>query len=342
MESEIRDRTPAAANRVLPVLLPLLLLFGAGIAVSMGSAGISLHELIAVFLGEGEGPNAVIVYRIRLPRVILAILVGMGLAMSGAVFQGAFRNPLAEPYILGVSSGAALGVTIYTVVGGLDILGPAGLPIAAFIGALVASAIVLFIGGVGRTSTVTLLLAGIAVGFFMSATISFLMYLHRDALERIVLWTLGSFAAAGYSDVLLLLPVVAVGTSLLMAFARDLNVMALGDETAKGLGVPSGRMRVLLLTVATLMTASCVAVSGIIGFVGLVIPHILRILNGPDNRSLLPLTIFGGGIFMLFADTVARTVLAPSEIPVGIITSIFGAPYFLYLLRSRKGRSYGI
>jgi len=329
-------------RRLLWTALPALVLAAAAASLTLGSADISLAQLFAVLRGVGESSTSVIILRIRLPRILLTILVGTGLATSGAVFQGSFRNPLAEPYILGVSSGAALGATIYMITGGPELLGRSGLPVAAFLGALTASGLVVAIGGGGRRSTVTLLLAGIAVGFLMSATISFLMYLNRDALERIVLWTMGSFAAASYRDVQVLLPVVAVGSALLMFFARDLNVMVLGDETAQGLGVPSGKTRLLLLACGTLITAACVAVSGIIGFVGLVIPHMLRILAGPDHRTLLPLSIFGGALFMLLADTAARTLLAPSEIPVGIITSMVGAPYFLYLLRSKRGQAYGI
>ena len=329
------------ARVLLPALLLAVLLAGAA-AMTLGSAGLGLRDLLAVLAREGSRPDTVILLQIRLPRILLAALVGMGLAVSGAVFQGVFRNPLAEPYILGVSGGAALGVTVYSVSGAAAVLGAVGVPLAAFVGALAASMTVLFVGGMGRSSTTTLLLAGIAVGFFMSAVISLLMFLNRDALQRIILWTLGSFSAASYQDVAVLLPVVLLGSAVLLLFSRDLNVMVLGDEAAEGLGVPSTRTRVLLLGIATLVAAACVSVSGIIGFVGLVIPHILRIITGPDHRTLLPLATFGGALFVLLADTLARTMLAPSEIPVGIITSMVGAPYFLYLLRSRKGRSYGI
>ncbi|NBC30889.1 MAG: iron chelate uptake ABC transporter family permease subunit, partial [Spirochaetes bacterium] len=297
-------------NRLLIVLLPLLLLLTGAVALTLGSAGLSVTDLASTLSGDGSEANRVIVLRIRLPRIILAALVGVGLAVSGTVFQGVFRNPLAEPYILGVSGGAALGVTIYSVSGAISILGAPGLPLAAFLGAMLASITVLFVGGMGKTSTTTLLLAGIAVGFFMSAIISFLMFLNREALQRIILWTLGSFSAASYADVAVLAPLVVVGSGVLFLYARDLNVLVLGDEAAQGLGVPSTRTRVLLLAIATLIAASCVAVSGIIGFVGLIIPHMLRILTGPDHRTLLPLTIFGGAIFLLIADTLARTILA--------------------------------
>ena len=276
-----------------------------------------------------------IILQIRLPRVILAVLVGAALATAGCAMQGIFKNPMACPYVIGVSSGAALGVTF-----ALATFAQANmyaLPLMAFIGALAAVFLVYNIARVGgRLPTETLLLAGIAVAIFLSAISSFVFYMSSENIHGIMFWLMGGLAGKGWSHVMIALPWICIGIVAIYIFARGLNVMLLGEESAQHLGIDAEKLKKIMLVSVALITASAVAVSGVIGFVGLIIPHIMRILVGPDHRILIPSAIMAGGIFLVWSDTIARTIMAPTEIPVGIITALFGAPFFLYLLRRKR------
>lgn len=293
-------------------------------------------------LGEGSADWPAtwetIIFAIRLPRVVVAGLVGASLALAGATYQGLFRNPLADPYLIGVASGAALGATVSIVLA----LPPAFYRLGAtqwcaFAGAAVAVASVYALARVGgATPLTTLLLAGVAVGALGSAVTSFLMYWHGDKLLVIYGWLLGGFGAASWRQAWSVAPYLALGALLLLPAGRTLNALQLGEEGAGALGLDVERLKLLLVGVATLVTAAAVSVSGLIGFVGLIVPHIVRLLWGADHRALLPLSLLSGAIFLIAVDGLARTVLAPAEIPVGVLTALCGAPFFLFLLRRSK------
>ena len=280
-----------------------------------------------------------IILDIRLPRVILAGIVGAALSVAGATYQGLFRNPLADPYLIGVAQGAALGA----VIGFLLPIGWQGLglgfgiiPLFAFIGALASVSIVYGLSRVGRMLAVTrLILAGVALGSLLAAIVSYLIITSGEKIHGIMFWLMGSFSLSQWSEVRIALPAVAVGVTIIMIHARSLNLIQLGEEQAQQLGISVEKLKVILLIAATLITAAAVSFVGIIGFVGIIIPHIVRLIWGPDYRFLLPLSVLAGGVFLIVADIVARTLMAPSEIPVGIFTAVCGAPFFLYLLRRR-------
>ncbi len=332
----------------LALLTGLLTIAAVFFSASMGSADISFRDAAGIILNQllpflhWHYPVLMknIVLELRLPRILLSLIVGMGLACSGVVFQGVFRNPMADPYILGISSGAAFGVTLVTVSSiPLSAMGGMLLPAAAFAGAIAAALLVLLIsGGMKQTSLIPLLLSGVAVSFLLSAAISLLMYLHRDEAQRILFWTFGSFASPAWRKVIISGWIFLTGQALIFLFHRDLDLLTLGEESAMSLGLRVRRTRLLLLGTATVMTASAVMVSGIIGFIGLIVPHAVRLITGPRHKLLIPWSMRAGGLFCLVSDTIARSIMPPSEIPVGIITALFGAPYFLFLLRRRTGR----
>lgn len=277
-----------------------------------------------------------IYWNIRLPRLILATLTGSALAVSGAAFQSIFRNPMADPYVLGVSSGASLGAALAIILGWEgNYLGISG---AAFVFAMATIIMVYQIGSVGkRLNAQTLLLAGIAMSFLMSAMVSLLLVIHRDKIEKILFWTLGGFNIASWEQIIALLPVVVIGIAVIYFYARNLNIMSLGYESAPTLGVNTATTTRIIMLASSLMIASVVANSGIIGFVGLIVPHLVRILTGPDNRTLIPISTITGAIFLMISDALARNLLTPAELPVGSITALFGVPYFLFLLyKSRQ------
>jgi iron complex transport system permease protein len=279
-----------------------------------------------------------ILYDIRLPHTILIALAGMALGGSGAAYQGLFRNPLADPYIIGVASGAGLGAVLaMTANWPATILGMAAIPLAAFVGAVITVFVVYSIARVGRSTPVTtLLLAGVAVGTFASSITSLLMLLSTSELHRAVAWLLGGFTLGGWGPVLVSLPYLAIGLAALVALGRPLNVLQFGDEEALQLGLDVEKFKLVIVIAASLVAATAVAFSGIIAFIGLIVPHLIRILWGFDYRRLIPLSILGGGASLLAADAVARTLLAPRDLPVGVITSVVGAPFFLWLLRRAK------
>jgi iron complex transport system permease protein len=274
----------------------------------------------------------------RLPRIILAGLVGAVLGVAGATYQGLFRNPLADPYLIGVAQGAALGA----VIGFLLPFGWQGasvnlVPLLAFGGALAAVAVVYFLARVGKTLPMTtLILAGVALGAFLASITSYLMLISGEQLHGIVFWLMGGFSLSDWGQVRTVLPYIVVGIIVIWLYARPLNVMQLDEEQAQQLGINVERVKIILLAAASLITAAAVSFCGLIGFVGIIIPHIVRLIWGPDHRFLLPLSTLVGAIFLILADTAARTVMMPSEIPVGVITAFLGAPFFLYLLRQKK------
>jgi iron complex transport system permease protein len=331
-------------------LIPLLaaaLFCAAILSVMIGPVLIRPVDVIKVWLewiSFGALPSGVdemhrtIILNIRMPRVALSVLVGMGLAASGAGMQGLFRNPMAEPYVLGMSSGAATGAAFAIVLGAGAAFGMFAVPALAFIGATVT---IFAVYSIARTDdkvpTETLLLAGIAVGFFLQAVVSFLKIIATmEALRDVVMWLMGSFSGATWGSVGLVIVPITLGLATLVWLSHELNALQFGEETAMHLGMEVETMKRVLLVAVALITAVSVSVSGIIGFVGLVVPHIARLFVGADHRIQLPVAALSGGIFLVLADTLARTASRPSEIPIGIITAGVGAPYFIYLLRRRK------
>ncbi|MEW6662921.1 MAG: FecCD family ABC transporter permease [Bacillota bacterium] len=279
-----------------------------------------------------------IIWQVRLPRVILATLVGATLAVAGTAFQGLLQNPLADPYTLGVSSGAAAAAA-FTIVFGVSRTG-AGLlvlPVAAFLGGLGTVILVYRIAiSTGRLVIHTLILAGIIVGSFMSALLMFFIALAGDGVHQILAWLMGSLAFRGWGQVWMLVLLLALGLAIILTLSRDLNLLVFGEESAQQLGSNTEHTKKLLLLAATLMTGGAVAAAGTIGFVGLVVPHVMRLLVGPDHRVLVPASAIAGGLFLVLADTAARTVLAPVELPVGVVTATLGAPFFLFILISKR------
>lgn len=342
----MKKNKKTASFLVLLLLLLLSVVYAATLGSSELSAKDSIRILMAGLPGMGEFPSRAgigevyqkIVWQIRMPRILLAALSGMGLSMVGAVFQGLFRNPLADPHILGVSSGAAAGATIAILVGaGVSLPGLGLISTFAFLGALGTVFAVYHIACVGnRVPVVNILLTGTAVSTLLSSGISLLMAFHHDKIEKVYLWTLGSFSAATWEKVGFLAVFTLVCTVLLLLFSRELDVLSTGTDVAESLGIDAGRVRKRLLLVTALLVAAIVSVSGIIGFVGLVIPHCVRMISGPRHKYLLPFSALSGAVFMILCDTIARNVAAPTEIPVGVITALLGTPYFIYLLSRNK------
>jgi iron complex transport system permease protein len=283
-----------------------------------------------------------IILDIRLPRVLLAGLVGAALAVAGATYQGLFRNPLADPYLLGVSSGAGLGATVAMLTPfAAAWLSAGAVPVFAFVGAVGAVAVVYWLARVGRTlPTTTLILAGVALSALLASVTSYLMTTSGEELHGIVFWLLGGLYLTKWSEVWIVLPCVLAGLAVIWIHARPLNVMQLDEEQAQQLGINVERVKIILLVAATLVTSSAICFTGLIGFVGILIPHAVRLIWGPDYRFLLPISTLVGAIFLILADTLARTIMPPTEIPVGIITAFCGAPFFLYLLRRKKGLAF--
>ncbi len=285
---------------------------------------------------------ATILGSLRLPRTLLVAFTGAALATSGGAYQGLFRNPLADPYLIGVASGAGLGAVLAMTSASLQNLGGLmAVPLAAFAGALLTVLVVYSLGRVGRSvPTTSLILAGVAVSSFCSALSSFLMLNATGELRRALVWLLGGSTLSGWQPVLALLPYLVIGCGVLLASGHSLNVLQFGDEQAHQLGLPVERVRRIIVAAATLTTAAAVAFSGVIGFVGLIAPHVVRLLWGSDYRRLLPLSMLNGAILLLVADVLARSLMAPQELPVGVITSLAGAPFFLWVLRRAKQNSY--
>ena len=290
-----------------------------------------------VHFGWDEMWQSSIFWNLRAPRIVLSVLVGAALSVCGAAYQSVFRNPLTDPYVLGISSGASVGAAVAILLGLEAYM--LGVGTCALVTGLLTIVVIYRIASIGnRMHTTTLLLTGVCITFLMSAIISFIMVLRQDKMDSIIFWTMGSFASASWTEVAIVAPVVAVGIGIVLYYARDLNLLLAGSETARSLGVEVERVKRVLLLSTTLMVAFCVATCGVIGFVGLVVPHCLRLVLGPDNRRIVPCAIFAGGLFMLLCDTLARTLLMPAELPVGSLTALAGAPLFIYLLYKNKKR----
>ena len=283
---------------------------------------------------------SIILLQVRLPHTILILMTGAALSGSGAVYQGIFRNPLADPYLIGVASGAGLGAVLaLTVSQPVGLLGLYSVPAAAFVGASLTVGLVYNLARIGKSApTTTLILAGVAVSSFATSLTSFLMLRAREDLQRSLGWLLGGSILSGWDPVLAILPYLVLGLATLMVSGHTLNVLQFGDEQAHQLGINVERRKLVFILAASLTTAAAVAFSGIIGFIGLIVPHVVRILTGPDYRRLVPLSILGGSSALLLADLLARVLLAPQTLPVGIVTALAGAPFFLYILRKAKNQ----
>ena len=315
------------------------------VAVAVGPVrldpGGALRAILGTFPGVEAGgglsdTQTAILFQIRLPRVVLGGLVGAMLAGAGAAYQGVFRNPLADPYLLGVAAGAGLGATL-AIVGRSAGLAPQAVPAAAFVGALLAVGLTYLLGRtVGDRTATTLILAGVAVASFFTAAQTFVQQRNADTFREVYAWILGRLGTTGWSEVRTVLPYVAVSGVVLFVHRRMLDVLAVGDDEAATLGVKVGRVRWWVVAAATLGTAAAVAVSGLIGFVGIVVPHTVRLVAGASYRVVLPLSFLVGAAFLVLADLLARTVLAPAELPIGVVTAFVGAPFFVLVLRTSR------
>ncbi len=345
-QSGVVTRLAASSCVILLLVLATVL-----VSLSMGPVNISVDRVASIVLsyaGLDLAPfgrtEQLIIEQIRLPRIVVGALVGMALGVAGATMQGLFRNPMADPGIIGVSAGGAVGavVAIATGMTGLFFL---ALPVFAFVGAMGAAFLVYGIAAVGgRFSMATLLLAGVAVNAFLGAIVSAIIILLPDngALREILFWLAGGLDSRSWEHVRISAPLVLVGTAVIMVMTRDLNLLTLGDDEARSMGIRVDAARVLLLAAAALVTGAAVAVSGTIAFVGLVTPHILRLVLGPDHRVLVPMSALGGAAFVILADTVARVVIQPAELRVSIITAFVGAPFFIFLLIKNKRQVYSL
>ena len=341
-------------RRTLASQLLVLALLGAALlavsvaAIGIGDVAIGWREAIAILLdgppADAPGgaapvsPHVAIIWRLRLPRILLAILVGGALAAAGMTMQALFQNPLADPYLVGVAPGAAVGATAALVLGlGAGRLGAHALPLAAFAGSLVVSLLVYILASrFGRVPVLHLLLFGIAIGAFCTGLTSFLLLISPQHVQEVYFWLLGSFQNARWAAVRTVWPYLLAGTLLLFFFAREMDVLLLGEEQAQSLGVAVERLKRILLAASTLLAAVAVAVGGIIGFVGLIVPHMMRLLVGPRHRVLLPASVLGGAALLVVSDTLARSLRPATEIPVGIVTTFLGVPFFLYLLTRKR------
>jgi iron complex transport system permease protein len=359
--TSVADEPAVAADRVeaggaeLPyrrgdhraVLVALAALTGAAaIGVSIGPANLSLGTVLRVleshlpFVHLHPAPELIanaIVWQVRLPRVVLGAIVGAMLAGGGAAYQGVFRNPLADPYLLGIAAGAGLGATIAITVGaGVHTL----LPVAAFVGGSGAVLVTYLVGAGTRrdTSTGTIVLAGVAVAALLTAIQTYLQQRDSQTFQGVFTWILGRLSVATWSDVWLVLPYAAVSAVVLLAHRRMLDVLRVGEDEAASLGVHATRVRLVVVAAATVGTAAAVAVSGLIGFVGIIVPHTVRLSGSASYRRVLPVSMLAGGAFLILADVAARTIQSPAELPIGVVTAFIGAPFFLFVLRSRRAQ----
>ncbi|GAA1677302.1 iron ABC transporter permease [Glycomyces endophyticus] len=340
-------RWPVAT--LLGVVLTGLLALGVLVSASNGAFAIPVGDIVSSIshrLGLGGSPVAgtgeSVLWNIRFPRVVLGVLVGAGLACAGALMQGMFGNPLAEPGIIGVSSGAAVGA-VCAIAFGFTFAGNWTISLCAFVAGLATVTLVYVLSrSGGRTEVVTLVLTGVAVNGLAGALIGiFIFYADNDEITAITFWQMGSLSQATWPKILAVLPLAAIGLLLAPAYARRLDLLALGERPARHLGVDVERLRLHLIVIVALLTGAAVAVSGVIGFIGLVVPHLVRMATGPGHRALLPLSTIGGAAVIVWADLAARTVAAPAEIPLGILTALVGSPFFFWLLRRTRRRQGG-
>ncbi len=316
--------------------------------VSFGPAGLRWPGVVSNLAAHLHVPGVrstltarenTILWQIRIPRVILAGLVGSVLALSGGAYQGVFRNPLADPYLLGVAAGAGLGATFVIVYGSQWGSTSTLVPIAAFVGAMAAVTISYGVAGLAgsrRLNSGALLLAGVATASFLTAIQTFVQQRRADTLRRVYEWILGRLNTVGWHDVVIVLPYFAIAIVVILLHARMLDVLAVGDDHAEHLGIDAVRVRLIVVAAASLGTAAAVAVSGLIGFVGLVVPHVIRLIVGTSYRTLLPLCLLGGAAFLILCDLAARTAVSPGELPIGVVTAFVGAPFFAVILRVNR------
>ncbi|MGM0882993.1 MAG: FecCD family ABC transporter permease [Bacillota bacterium] len=325
----------------------LLLAVSIVVSLSIGSAGISVRDVWGILIHQlpwladepvDYSPGEVaIVTQVRLSRVLLAVLVGACLALAGTGFQGVLRNPLADPYTLGVASGCSVGAAFIILFGLQAALGMWTIPLVAFCTGTVTLLGVLWLSrNKGVMQIETLILSGVIIQSFLGAFVSFMVSMSESVVNQILFWLMGSLAMRSWDNMYMLIPFLAVGFPLLLVYGQSLNLFVLGERHAAHLGIRVERTKLIVLISSTLLTAAAVSVSGVIGFVGLVVPHLIRLLVGPDYRLITPLSAIGGGVFVLWADTLARNVLSPKEIPLGVVTALIGAPFFAYLLHRRK------
>jgi iron complex transport system permease protein len=333
---------------LLPVLLIAVL-----VSAGMGYMNIDFYDVVNIIVSsvmennhkikDLENVFHVVVMDVRLPRILCSVLVGAGLAVSGCVYQGILLNPLADPYTLGISAGAAFGASLaflFFPEAGLYVI-----PCFAFSGAVITLFAVIWLSS-GKTfsrdglSSNSLILAGIIVASILSAAISFLKYIADEEVSVIIFWLMGSFASKTWTDVWILMMTVSMGSLVIYFYSRDLNVIALGSRMASTLGINTGRVTMILLITASMVAAVCVSVSGIIGFVGLLVPHMMRSITGPDNTRLIPVSLLAGGILLVSADTITRAVL-PVEVPIGVLTALIGGPFFCYVFRRNHIKNKG-
>ena len=331
-------------------VLLIILFLSIGFSVTMGSVDISIREVYEIIFNKIFNLNIPVdsavndvVWLIRLPRIILAIAVGVGLAVVGIVMQAIVKNPLADPYILGVSSGASLGATLAVMLGVGSVFGSNSVGICGFIGAFTTSMLVLIISSIGgRANSVKLLLAGMALSSVCSAFSSFIVYFANDSegMRNITFWLMGSLAGADWQEISFILPTILLGTIFFITQYRTLNLMLLGDEVAITLGTDLHKYRYIYLVITSLMIGTLVYASGMIGFVGLIIPHIVRMIFGTDHKKIIPIAAILGAIFLIWSDALSRTIIKGSEIPIGILISMIGAPCFIWLM-IRKTYGFG-
>jgi iron complex transport system permease protein len=357
MSPNLKKHGPGFQNRYIfsAAIQILLLILGLSVVIlvstGMGYIKIPVDAVVKIILTQISGHLSliegldnlfpVVVIDVRLPRILSAAIVGGGLAISGVVFQGILLNPLADPYTLGVSAGAALGASLALLLN-IGMLVSYSVPLFAFVGAVGTLLFVIYLSSSsGGVSSNNLILSGIIVAAILSAGISFLKYIADEQVAVIIFWLMGSFGSKTWMDVYLTLFLVGIGFCVFLFYARDLNLMSLGNRTASSLGVDTRRVTITLLTTASLVAAICVSVSGIIGFVGLLVPHMMRLITGPDNRRLVPASLLAGAILLLVADTITRAVL-PSEVPIGVLTALIGGPFFCYIFRKQQTARKGV
>ena len=338
-QADARGRTPWFFFLFLTASLAGLVVLSSG----MGYLAISASQVVDIIAARMSGHEAVglpetfsyVVWDVRLPRILTAAFVGGGLAVAGVLFQAILLNPLADPYTLGVSSGAAFGACLGLLIN-LSFLGFCSVPLLAFGGAVATLFVVLWLASVdGRLGANTLILSGVIVAAILSAGIGFIKHLADEQVGVIIFWLMGSFASKTWPDAAMTAAAGGFGLLIALFYGRDLNIMALGHRTSESLGIDTAQTRRILLVCGTLVTATCVAVSGIIGFIGLITPHIMRFILGPDNRSLAPASFLAGAILLLAADTVTRAVL-PAEVPIGVLTALIGGPFFCYIFHKKQ------
>ncbi len=325
----------------------LLLLASIVVSLSLGSSGLPLKNVWGILVHQLPGmtdasakwdaSEIAIVTQLRLSRVVLAVLVGACLALAGSGFQGVLRNPLADPFTLGVASGCSVGAAFMIVFGFQTMLGLWTVPLVAFATGMITLLIVFGLSRArGSMHVETLILSGVIVQAFLGAFVSFMVSLSKGVVNEAMFWLMGSLSARSWEHVKLITPFLIAGLPVMLRYAQHLNLFVFGERHAAHMGIHVERTKLVVLIASTLLTAVAVSIAGVVGFVGLVVPHLIRLLVGPDYRIIVPISALGGGIFLLWADTLARTALSPKEISLGIVTALIGAPFFAYLLYRRK------